>query len=160
MFSLISPSIIPLLTAPSCFCTQLYPLFKILPARQISPVYGIHPFKDRCHQRRNKRKKKKGTGKSLLCVLIPVSWDGLSWEDCVGLRPGTHRILTPQGGKRNGFAHKDAKTGTQTGINQVMEERCSICLKCCMWEGERRTSNGEQGKSDRIHRLVRRGRQL
>lgn len=91
---------------------------------------------------------------------VSIPRNGLSWEDCVGLRPGTSRILTLRGWKRNGFAHKDAKTGTQTGANPVMEERRILCLKCCMRESARRTGNGKQGKSDRIHRFMRRGRQL
>lgn len=125
----------------------IIPPFKILPTKRILPVYGMSTFTNEFFQRKRK-KKKKGTGKSLLCVLVSVSWDGLSWEDCVGLRPGTYRIVTPKGWKRNGFAHKDAKTGTQTGANPVMEERHSMCLKWCMQESEyRRGSNGKQGKS-------------
>lgn len=76
------------------------PAFKTLLTRQISPVYGISTFTSEFFQRK-REKKKKGTRKSLLCVLVPVSWDGLSWEDCVGLRPGTYRIVTPKGWKRN-----------------------------------------------------------
>lgn len=147
-------------TAFSCFCTQIIPPFKILPTRRILPVYGIHPFIDRCHQRRNKRKKKKGTGKSLLCVLVSVSWDGLSWEDCVGLRPGTSRILTLRGWKRNAPVTERRKKRDEDGDKFGHGGKTQHVPKMVYAGSERRTGNGKQGKSNRIHRFMRRGRQL
>ena len=111
----------------------IIPPFKILPTRQISPVYGIHPFIDRCHRRRNKRKKEKGhRGISSLCPYscflgrtLLGRLRGPPSRDIPHLNTAGMETQCPCCGKTQ-------KHGRRKGINQVMEERRSMCLKWCM----------------------------
>ena len=91
---------ISLLTAFSCFCTQLYRLLKFFLQGEFCPYTAcLHSQMNSSKEKERKRKRAQGNLFSVSFVSIPRN--GLSWEDCVGLRPGTYRIVTPKGWKRN-----------------------------------------------------------